>query len=415
MSRSKKQKNTGVDIKNEDSRPVSNMPDGNIGLEQAEAFYRTLFDNAKDAIFLMDSDVFIDCNKKTLEMFGCTKEQIIGQRPYEPFSPELQPDGRNSKEKALEKISLAIKGQSQFFEWSHRKLDGSFFDAEISLNPVKLDSKTYLQAIVRNITQHKRLEKTLRLSEEQSRSMVQNIPGMVYRCRNDHERTILFISDSIEDFTGYPSSDFIDSRVRTIESIIHPDDHQTVWENIHLSVLRSEPFEVEYRIIDSAGNVHWIYERGRGVADKKGVVEYLDGVLLDITNRKLAEEGLQESEERFRIVIENLPYAVFAHNMDGRIKMVNKASCEYTGYTKDELLAMTVADIDPESITREDREKIWTKLKLGGFVQIEAVHKRKDSSEYPAEITISATTFKSEPLLLAIVQDITERKKAEQA
>lgn len=415
MSNPKRQKKLKANKKNEDSPPAFNTSGRSIGLKQAEAFYRTLFDNAKDAIFLMDADVFIDCNKKTPEMFGCTKEQIIGQRPYEPFSPECQPDGRNSKEKAQEKIGLAIKGHSQFFEWTHKKPDGSLFEAAVSLNPVKLDGKTYLQAVVRDITQHKRLEKTLRVSEERFRSMVQNIPGVVYRCKNDQERTILFISDSAEDITGYPASDFLESRVRTIESIVYPEDHQSVWENIHLCVLKNEPFEVEYRIIDANGNIHWVYERGRGVTDKQGIVEHLDGVLLDITERKLIEEGLQESEERFRIVIENLPYAVFAHGMDGRFRLVNKTSCEYTGYTRDKLLGMTVADIDPNSLTRQDREKIWKNLELGGFERIESFHRRKDSSEYPAEITISAVTFKGEPLLLAVVQDITERKKAEQA
>ena len=96
--------------------------------------FHTLVESAHDAIFTVQGDCFIDCNTKTLEIFGLTsKKSIIGKPPY-LFSPERQPDGRSSKEKSVSAILAAQHGTPQFFEWKHKKLDGTIFDTEVSLN-----------------------------------------------------------------------------------------------------------------------------------------------------------------------------------------------------------------------------------------------------------------------------------------
>ena len=105
----------------------------------------------------MSGDELIDCNSKTYEMFGCKRDDIIGQPPFK-FSPPVQQDGSRSSEKGKDHIRKAIEGEPQFFEWRHCKLDGTLFDVEVSLNKFELHGEILIQAIVRDISDRKRYE-----------------------------------------------------------------------------------------------------------------------------------------------------------------------------------------------------------------------------------------------------------------
>jgi len=133
-------------------RDISYLKQIEQELRQSETKYRLLFESANDAIFLMDNHLFMECNSKTLEIFGCTKEEIIGKPPY-LFSPPEQPDGQKSETKALHLIKAAMDGTPQLFEWKHKKLNGTLFDAEVNLDAIEIHGKKYLQAIVRDITE----------------------------------------------------------------------------------------------------------------------------------------------------------------------------------------------------------------------------------------------------------------------
>ncbi|MGD9898520.1 MAG: PAS domain S-box protein [Calditrichaceae bacterium] len=140
---------------------------------QSEHKFKAIFDYANDAIFLMDGEKFIDCNQKTVEIFGYSKEEILGKKPYD-LSPLLQPGGEDSKHAARGKIKDALNGKPQFFEWTHQRADKTYIDVEVSLNRISVNEKTLIQAIVHDITHRKEAERALYERTMQYESFIRN-------------------------------------------------------------------------------------------------------------------------------------------------------------------------------------------------------------------------------------------------
>lgn len=179
-------------------------------LRESESRYRAVFEYANDAIFLIKSDTFVDCNTKTLSMFGCVKEQIVGHSPHE-FFPEHQADGTDSAQRIADKEAMALSGNPQFFEWRYRKRDGSLFDAEVSFNRFDVGSEVFLQAIVRDITDRKqaaeKLEQTLGNLKNAMGATIQAIAHVV-EMRDPytagHQTRVAALAYSIADHMGLP-------------------------------------------------------------------------------------------------------------------------------------------------------------------------------------------------------------------
>jgi PAS domain S-box-containing protein len=214
-------------------------------LQKSEKKHRLLFESANDTIFLMKGDRFIDCNSRTLEMFGCQREDILGKSPVD-FSPDIQPDGTPSKDKAIEKIGAVLEGRPQFFEWKHCRLDKTSFDAEVSLSLLELDDGIFIQAIVRDVTIRKEAEEALRKSEERFSKAFRASPIIITISQLSNAR-LLEVNETFEKISGYTREEVIGKTTFDLGIWVNPADRDYFLSNILATgEIRSE--EIQFRV-----------------------------------------------------------------------------------------------------------------------------------------------------------------------
>jgi diguanylate cyclase (GGDEF)-like protein/PAS domain S-box-containing protein len=190
------------------------------------------------------------------------------------------------------------------------------------------------------------VEDALLQQERRIETLMGNLPGMAYRCRNDPDWTMELISEGCLELTGYRVEDLLFNKVVSYESIVHPDDRRRARDEIDASLVLRQRFVVEYRIVCKDGTEKWVWERGLGLAGESGDLIALEGFITDITERRRAEHNLRESEARFRSLVElssdwyweqdeNLRFTGFSRGFDqhgvGRDEFLGKARWEIAG------------------------------------------------------------------------------------
>ncbi len=278
------------------AKEVLNSVDRRKELLENEEKYRLLFDSAGDAILLLHHGLIIDCNPVTLELFRCTREKIIGQTIFK-FSPEFQPDGESSVDKAKKTIDELMHGGRRTFSWVHLRLDGTLFSAEIQLNPFNLKGKLIIQAVVRDVTIRLEAEKILRNSEGKYRELSVYLEDAVKARTFELAET----NKQLESFSNSVSQD-LHTPLRTIESfsrmLIETESDGVSEDGKHrLTVIRESTAKMNGMIDDLLS-----FARTSKVEIVKITVD------VNILVTKILEELVpKETDRKFEITVDALP------------------------------------------------------------------------------------------------------------
>ena len=252
--------------------------------EQALRFTRFAIDHTSDAAFWMGSDAkFVYINESACRKLGYTRDELLHmvvQDVDQNFPAELWPQHwQELKEK-----------KSFVFESCHQTKDGEIFPVEITANFVEFEGKEYNCAFARDITERKEFEKKLQEKQRQLVTLMSNLPGMVYRCKNDPDWKMELISDGCYSLTGYKPEELIDNARLPYAELIHSEDRQMVWDTIQAALSEQNPFQLVYRITTANREEKWVWEQGQGVFAPDGELIALEGFITNITERKRAEQ-----------------------------------------------------------------------------------------------------------------------------
>jgi diguanylate cyclase (GGDEF)-like protein/PAS domain S-box-containing protein len=246
-------------------------------------------------------------------------------------------------------------------------------------------------------------------------TLMGNLDGMVYRCRNDAYWTMEFVSEGCSRLTGYEPEDLLDNRRVSYEEITYPGDRWRVREKIEEALRHHRRFDLEYRITRADGEIRWVWERGIGIFDGLGRLEGIEGFIQDVTERRETEQAIREAERRYRSIFENAIEGIFQSTVDGHYIDVNPALARIYGYASPRELIDSMRDLQRQLYVHPERRDEFLRLvrRDGSVANFESQVYRKNGEIIWISENAREVCDEQGRLLFfeGTVEDISERKR----
>lgn len=379
-------------------------------LRESESRFRRIFESNMIGISFWDQEGKITrANDAYLNMIGYIGGDVrAGKVSWKDLTPaEYKP----LDELAIKEIQAT--GSCAPYEKEYMHQDGNRIPVLIGGAALEGESHLGLTFAI-DISDRKRSENALQESERQLSILMGNLPGMAYRCKNDSNWTMEFISDGCLELTGYPVSDLLKNNTLSYADLIHPEDQDGVWASIQNALEKKKSFEIEYRIITAEGDIKHVWERGAGIYEQDQLI-FLEGFISNVTDRKLAQRQNVERWMYLESVLNAAPDAIVTMDAEQRIVEWNPGAQKLFGYSAEEAIGNQLDELitNPEII--DEAVGYTSQVQRGQeILPTEAIRFRKDGSQ--VEVILAGSPIIMEGKLIGAIgvyTDISDRVRME--
>jgi PAS domain S-box-containing protein len=300
-------------------------------LAKIEARYRSFVETTTEWVWACDVDGrHTYSNPAVLSILGYRPDEVVGGEAFEL----MHPDDRQSVLSGFRACIQRKEGWTGLLiRWRHR--NGSYRYLESNGIPIVSPGGELegFRGSDRDVTERVEAEEKLRAAEERYRNLIEELPLVTYIRPLDLSVANIYVSPQVEELLGYSAEDWV-TDPGLLARIVHPDDRERVLSEAAHVRETGEPLQSDYRYLTPDGRVVWVRDETRLVRDADGNSLYVQGYLIDITDKRLAAEALQESEGRFRTLVSNIPGAIYrcACDADWTMEYISDEVAEITGY-----------------------------------------------------------------------------------
>ncbi|WP_186435184.1 PAS domain S-box protein [Rheinheimera sediminis] len=356
-------------------------------------------------------------------LLGYTADELIGQHSPTLFHDKNEIDAYGQVLSKTYQQSIvgfdvvvcqAKRAQTETRQWTYICKNGERKQVRLSVSAMR-DEKNNIRGflgVAVDVTQLEHLHHALLMSDQRYRSMLDNLPGVVYRCRNDAYWTMLFVSDEVFELTGYSAEQLIRNKEVNFAQLYHPEDAEQASALVQHALNNKQRFNVEYRLYHKNGSLRWVQELGQGVFDEQGELLYIDGFIWDVSSQHAASQALSSSEQKLSSLYKMAPLAIVLNRFnDGVFLEANPEFYRMLGYPNQGTAADTASLAEFATLTRQHKAQLHHQ---GRFGPQEHELKHNDGHLVPVSVTgVLIQNHQGEQHIWSIIQDITERRRIE--